>query len=297
MSSTKFMSLLLATIFALIFSLINGAILEKRRFVFLGNPGNLSGISPPDNASSPDVNSPSLVPEVVIAAVQENAAIPGIQALPTSSVMSPASSQITDPPPSGSAGCVPWATCNVFYPSVNLYYWPEGPQNTACLSADPPIASSLPNILNVQSPSVYAVFPSIRGHDGCSQIGTTFVNLTTSFAPGALSTVGLDSSTYSFNFDDLPCPPADVEWDFSRGPYQPQVAPPHFIFNLDPAFKTCIPGASQGIDPYTTLTTAAADSTPGPVGCVPPLCNRANRALERAHPVPWAPQKTAEPTS
>lgn len=122
MSSTKFMSLLLATIFALIFSLINGAILEKRRFVFLGNPGNLSGISPPDNASSPDVNSPSLVPEVVIAAVQENAAIPGIQALPTSSVMSPASSQITDPPPSGSAGCVPWATCNVFYPVRNPPY-------------------------------------------------------------------------------------------------------------------------------------------------------------------------------
>lgn len=196
-----------------------------------------------------------------------------------------------------------------------MYYWPEGPQNTACLSANPPIASTLPNIPNVydlntshtrytnllticsQSPSVYAVFPSIRGHDGYSQIGTTFVNLTTSFAPGQLSTVGLDSSTYSFNFGDLPCPPADVEWDFSKGPYQPQVAPPQFIFNLDPAFKTCTPGASQGIDPYTILTNAAADSTPGPVGCMPPLCKRAKRALEHAHPVAWVPQKTAEPTS
>ena len=113
------MSLLLATIFALIFPLINGAILEKRRFVFLGNPGDFSGISPPNNASSPGVNSPSLVPEVMIAAVQETAAMPAIHPLPASSVTSPASSQITDPPPSGSAGCVPWATCNVFYPVRN----------------------------------------------------------------------------------------------------------------------------------------------------------------------------------
>lgn len=196
-----------------------------------------------------------------------------------------------------------------------MYYWPEEPQDTACLYANPHITSAPPdipnmydpktshtryaNLLNIcsQSPSVYVVFPSIRAYDGCSQIGTTFVNLTTSFAPGALSTVGLDSTTYSFNFGDLPCPPADVEWDFSNGPYAPQLAPPEFLFNLDPAFKTCIPGASQGIDPYTTLTTAAADSGDGAVGCLRGQCNRAKRALEHTYPMPWAPQRTAEPTS
>lgn len=154
------------------------------------------------------------------------------------------------------------------------------------------------NLLNIcsQSPSVYVVFPSIRGWDGCSQIGTHIVDLTTSFAPGALSTIGLDNTTRSFNFGDLPCPPADVGWDSSKGPYAPRLAPPEFLFNLDPAFKTCIPGATQGIDPYTTLTTVAADSGPGVVGCRRGQCKGAKRALEHAYPMPWAPQRTAEPT-
>ena len=145
-----------------------------------------------------------------------------------------------------------------------------------------------------QSPSVYIIFPSISANDGCSQIGQTFADLTTSLAPGALSTIGLDSSTYSFNFGDLPCPPADVGWDPSKGPYAPLLAPPDFLFHLDPAFATCIPGASQGIDPYTTLTTASADSNVGAAGCGL-TCKRAKRALEHAHPMPWAPRMTAEP--
>lgn len=160
---------------------------------------------------------------------------------------------------------MPWPQCNLFYQYVNVYYWPEEPQNTTCLLANPHITSNPPDIPNIQSPSVYVVLRSIRGYDGCNQIGAIFVDLTTSFAPGRLSTIGLDHTTYSFNFADLPCPPADVEWDFSNGPYAPQLAPPEFLFNLDPAFKNCIPGASQGIDPYTTLKTATADSGPGPV--------------------------------
>ena len=155
------------------------------------------------------------------------------------------------------------------------------------------------NLLNIcsQSPSIYVVFPSIRGHDGCEPIGPTFVDLTTSFAPGALSTVRPDNTTHSFNFGDLPCPPADIEWDFSKGPYAPTIAPPEFLFNLDPAFKTCIHGATQGIDPPMTLTHGAADFGPGAVGCRRGNCNRAKRAMEHTHPIPWAPQRTAEPTS
>lgn len=148
-----------------------------------------------------------------------------------------------------------------------------------------------------QSPSVYVVFPSIHGYDGCNFVGKTFIDLTTSFASGALSTIGLDSSTYSFNFGDLPCPPADVGWDPSRGPYAPLLAPPDFLFRLDPLFATCIAALHQGIDPYTTLTTALADSGPGGVGCRRGDCNRVKRALEHAHPLSWAPRKTAEPTS
>lgn len=174
-----------------------------------------------------------------------------------------------------------------------MYYWPNDPQNTACLSEGPQITTSSPDITNMydsnicharhanlltpysQSPSVYVVFPSIHAYDGCSQIGATFTNLTTSFAPGALSTVGGDSRTYSFNFGDLPCPPAIVGWNSSQGPYAPKLAPPHFLFQLDPAFTKCIPGTSQGIDPYMTLVPATAASGPGPPGCPRP-CNSAN---------------------
>ena len=200
-----------------------------------------------------------------------------------------------------------------------MYYWPEGPQNTACLSANPLVTSTLtgtltgipnmyePNtsqtrhasLLNVcsQSPSVYVVFPTIRGYDGCSRIGNIYFDLTTSFAPDALSTIRPDSTTYSFNFGDLPCPPADVEWDFSNGSYAPQLAPPEFLFDLDPAFKTCIPALIQGIDPPMTLTPAAVDSGPGAVGCPRGQCHGPKRAIEHAHPMPWAPQRTTEPTS
>ena len=196
-----------------------------------------------------------------------------------------------------------------------MYYWPEEPQNTACLSANPLVTSTLTGIPNMyesntshtrhasllnicsQSPSVYVVFPTIRGYDGCSRIGDIYFDLTTSFDPGALSTIRVDSSTYSFNFGDLPCPPAEVEWDFSNGSYAPQLAPPEFLFNLHPAFKTCIPGHTQGIDPPMTLTHAAADSHPGAVGCRRGHCNRAKRAMQHAYPTPWAPQRTAEPTS
>ena len=196
-----------------------------------------------------------------------------------------------------------------------MYYWPEGPQNTACLSANPLVTSTLTGIPNMyesntpqtrhasllnicsQSPSVYVVFPTIRGYDGCSRIGDIYFDLTTSFAPGALSTIRPDSTTYSFNFGDLPCPPPDVDWDSSNGSYAPQLAPPDFLFDLHPAFKTCIPGSIQGIDPPMTLTHAAADSGPGAVGCPRGQCRRSKRAIEHAHPMQWAPQRTTEPTS
>ena len=195
-----------------------------------------------------------------------------------------------------------------------MYYWPTVSPNTACLSANLPATSSLPGIpdaydsntshvrhanlltLCSQYSSVYAVFHSIHGGNGCNTIGTPISNLTTSFAIGELSTVGLDNNTYSFNFGDLPCPPAEVGWDPSKGPYAPKLAPPSFLFGLDPMFGNCIPGAGQGIDPPSTLTPTTRVSGPGP--CHKPMsCPPTKRALERAHLVPWAPQKTAAPKS
>ena len=170
-----------------------------------------------------------------------------------------------------------------------MFYWPHDSHNTTCLLADQQINTARPKIpdayvlrtshaehaniltLGSQSPSVYVVFPSIAAFDGCQQVGQTFADLTTSFAPEAMSTVRSDWSKYPFNFADLPCPPAGVPWNQSEGPYQPLLAPPDFLFTIDPAFATCTPAASQGIDPYKPLKRAKKESPPI---CEPPHCKR-----------------------
>lgn len=132
--------------------------------------------------------------------------------------------------------------------------------------------------------------------DGCNQIGQGYGPITTSFAPGELSTIDIGGhSTNVFNFDDLPCPPPGIEVPAGET-YAPLIAPPSFIYDLDPAFSTCIPGYSQGVDPPTAMPTVPG-GIPGPVG--PRGVRPARRDLEqRAHPhvAPWAPAKTAGPT-
>ena len=179
-----------------------------------------------------------------------------------------------------------------------MYYWAQDSQNSACLTADQQINSEInfagPNISNMyvlrisqaehanlltlgsQSPSVYVVFPSITAFDGCRQVGKTFAGLTTSFAPEAMSTVRSDWSKYPFNFADLPCPPADIPWNRSEGPYQPLLAPPDFLFTIDPAFATCTPAASQGVDPYKPLRSSKKISPAGPF-CRPGKCKGPRR--------------------
>ncbi|KAL6720916.1 hypothetical protein ACLMJK_000015 [Lecanora helva] len=173
-------------------------------------------------------------------------------------------------------------------------------------------AGPIPTILegpNLVSPNVYVVFESIKASDGCNQIGPTFDKLTTGFPPELLSTVAPDGSTQSFNFADLPCPPASINWDPTK-PYNPILAPPQYIFDLDPAFSTCIPGAFQGIDPPRPVVSAAGVSpprlakrrladSPEPVVTAnrAPSLRQGRRALAHAHPhaqvAPWAPRKTA----
>ena len=146
------------------------------------------------------------------------------------------------------------------------------------------------------SPSIYAIFPSIMASDGCNEIGQGYGPITTSFAPGELSTIDIGGhSTNVFNFDDLPCPPSGIEVT-PGSTYAPLIAPPSFIFDLDPAFSSCVPGYSQGVDPPTAMPTATGGiQGPGPPGGGRP----ARRDLgTQAHPhvAPWAPAKTAGPT-
>ena len=127
--------------------------------------------------------------------------------------------------------------------------------------------------------------------DGCNQIGGTYGPITTSFAPGELSTIA-DDSTNVFNFADLPCPPPGIEVP-SGSPYAPLISPPPFITGLDPAFASCIPGRDQGVDPPIAAVTDTGPQGPGNPG-------RGGRrrdlgARAHAHVAPWAPTKTAEP--
>ena len=84
-----------------------------------------------------------------------------------------------------------------------------------------------------------------------------------SFAPGELSTIeGKDGATRVFSFADLPCPPASVvsadsyfyNSSFDPGQaYEPRLAPPSEIFNLDPEWENCVPATNQGFDPPIAL--------------------------------------------
>ena len=135
--------------------------------------------------------------------------------------------------------------------------------------------------------------------DGCSQIGKSFGPITTSFAPGELSTLVIGSpETNVYNFSELPCPPSGI--DLPPGEtYAPLLAPPLFIFDLDPAFSTCIPGYDLGvvppIDPPTALPTVHGGlQGPGvPGGNAPPRRDLGARARPLAFP--RGPAKTAEP--
>lgn len=131
--------------------------------------------------------------------------------------------------------------------------------------------------------------------DGCNQIGNGYGPITTSFAPGELSTVDIGGhSTNVFNFADLPCPPSGI--DLAPGAtYAPLISPPPFIWGLDPAFLTCIPAYSQGVDPPTAVTIVTGGlGGPGPPGRGRPP--RDLGAHAHSHVAPWAPTQTVEPT-
>ena len=169
---------------------------------------------------------------------------------------------------------------------VHVYYWPDTAQSPHCENQAPVDVMQPPPSLQMYFealidkgsfmslmddrvlPSIYAVFPSVMASDGCQTIGNTYKDITTSFAPGELSTLELVNGveqTKVFNPADLACPPARLQLDPGQK-HEPLIAPPSFITALDPAFAACVPALSQGVDPPHAVATAdSVDGAGGPV--------------------------------
>ncbi|MCJ1284959.1 hypothetical protein MMC26_004296 [Xylographa opegraphella] len=201
------------------------------------------------------------------------------------------------PPDTDPAGAEPGqvcggicGACNLYYPTVNVYYWPVASPNTACLvsattTAPPSVmardiygypviprqlhgnASTLvSNGFTFTSPSAYIVFPTISAADECGLVGSIHTDVTFPVADGQLSTVIASQnfySTFPFDFADALCPPASVADDFhvsfiGQG-YRPIIAPPPGLTSIDPAWVSfCGVGDPfQGNDPPYALTPAA----------------------------------------
>ena len=164
-----------------------------------------------------------------------------------------------------------------------------------------------------QSPSAYVIFPAISAGNTCSQVGNgSQTSVTMSFAPGELSTIeGNRGATKVFNFADLPCPPASVVsadsyfYNPSVHPgqvYEPRIAPPPGIFNLDPAWQSCVTAVNQGFDPSMALGSASGATDPdgGKMNLFPPkhfLERDASPSAIPAHRIQYVPLETGIPSS
>ncbi|MCJ1380810.1 hypothetical protein MMC17_003919 [Xylographa soralifera] len=201
------------------------------------------------------------------------------------------------PPDTDPAGAEPGqvcgglcGACNLYYPTVNVYYWPVASPNTACLVSTTTTAPAsaiardiygypviprqlsgnastlVSNGFTFTSPSAYVVFPTISAADECGLVGSIHTDVTFPVADGQLSTVIASQnfySTFPFDFADALCPPASVAEDFhisfvGQG-YRPIIAPPPGLTSIDPAWVSfCGVGDPfQGNDPPYALTPAA----------------------------------------
>lgn len=173
----------------------------------------------------------------------------------------------------------------------------DRPGSVGCLSKTY-LKAAADNILR-QWPSNYLVFPTISAGNACTRVGNIYYDHTIAFAPGAISTiVGNTGVTQEFNFADLPCPPpevaaADIYFYNPQSnpgrPYSPMIAPPQEIFDMDPAFKSCVAAVYQGFDPPRPFPSYKGPQVPDP--------NKGWRKKRRGpgHMVPRGPVKTAAP--
>ena len=142
-------------------------------------------------------------------------------------------------------------------------------------------------------PSIYAIFSTIMASNGCNQIGKDYGPMITSLAPGELSTI-VFPLTKVYNFNDLPCPPSGIKLP-PGATYAPLLAPASFIYDLDPAFSTCVPGYSQEVDPPFDPPIAHVTARYGLLGQAMFLLAETLGAHARPHAGPSGPAKTAEP--
>ncbi|MCJ1438064.1 hypothetical protein MMC27_007451 [Xylographa pallens] len=181
--------------------------------------------------------------------------------------------------------------CQLYFPEVNVYYWPPASANTACLStnstatftpgnrrrglranlralSDVPVGVTTTvnsNGFTFTSPSAYIAIATISAYDDCGVIGDAHTSVTLGYAPGQLSTFifggGAETLTSSFDFADAQCLPAslsDQTYGYTvvghNGEYNPVISPPADLTLLDPKWNVnCLGAAFQGVDPPFAL--------------------------------------------
>ncbi|KAI9810598.1 MAG: hypothetical protein M1827_006160 [Pycnora praestabilis] len=199
--------------------------------------------------------------------------------------------------------------CSVYFPSVDLFYWPVATADASCLiqtdggssgsmlamnqsdsfPANNPMSVVGPDGFTYISPSAYVAFHNVAASNLCGQVGGVHTSITLAFAPGQLSSVWgetlpagerfLQVISSSFNFGDLPCPPQSAlngPWlnypvPLAGAGYRPRLALPPQLLALDPAWNTCITDIWQGIDPPTALPSVSALNTVMTAGNPPPI--------------------------
>ena len=214
--------------------------------------------------------------------------------------------------------------CNIYFPTVALYYWPVASPNTSCLdhhqtsSQITARAYNLPTNSSVSksyavgldgftyiSPSVYVVFGDVTAGNMCGTVGAVHSSVTLAFAPGELSTYDWRGGARAFDPNDMPCGP---DQPFYFGPkgiqavnkgavYKPTINMPEKLKGLDPAWASCASDYYEGIDPPHPLTAAAAMdpaiTAAGPPPIAPPA---APHSTLNAPPVKTGIEGTPDPS-
>ncbi|MCJ1382305.1 hypothetical protein MMC17_005418 [Xylographa soralifera] len=182
--------------------------------------------------------------------------------------------------------------CQLYFPEVNVYYWPPASANTACLTTNSTTTvaagnrrrglhanlralSGVPegvtttvnsNGFTFTSPSAYIAIATISAFDECGTIGDVYTSVTLGYAPGQLSTLVFGplapyTASFSFDFADAQCLPASLSDQTSgytvigsNGEYNPVISPPADLILLDPKWNVNCQGAPfQGLDPPFAL--------------------------------------------
>ncbi|KAL9120012.1 MAG: hypothetical protein Q9187_003434, partial [Circinaria calcarea] len=187
-------------------------------------------------------------------------------------------------------------SCSLYFNNVQVIYWPESEANTGCLKtvttkahssatrshditprAQPTLGSFMTGSDGFPGstyPSAYVVFPNVLAQDACGLRGPNITSLTLALAPGELSSVvgrgpgpvALGKgTTLPFNFADFPCGPGNttiINQFLPNGGqqtlYQPIIAAPSKLIDMEPLWKGCHQDYWQGQDPPFALTRASA---------------------------------------